>query len=669
MNKPVTRVIRFAVVLLLVSSVLFVAPFQVGADVPAYRGSRVAVGNGAGPFSASPAGIRTNSGNSPGPIVMAGASWEGATEAVPEIRIRNEGVWSEWLELDLSDDAPDNWNTGRTATAPRWLRRADEIEVRLDRPARNVEIHAVREDGRTTVASGPSAEAVGVFPGIIGRQTWAARAPTEGPEYASGVKMGFVHHTATSNDYTPFEGGAIVRAIQAFHMDTNGWKDIGYQFLVDKYGQIYEGRDGGIDKAVVGAQAQGFNTGSTAVAAIGDFRAFRPTNPMMESIANILAWKLPLHGTDPASDTVMVSAGGDRTFYPAGTPVGLATISAHRDTGRTVCPGDYLYGALDWIRVHATVRGAAFVPYPTGFFGGTYVAAGNVDGSGLDELVTGAGESGAAHVRTFGANGPPRSSFFAYPSGFYGGVRVAVARTDAAGPRKVVTGAGPSGGAHVRTFLENGTPVDSMFVYPNGFYGGVYVAAGDVDGVPGDEIVTGPGEGGGPHVRVFKANGDEIAHTFAYPDGFYGGVRVAVGNLDADPREEVITAAGPPGGPHIRVWKFSGGALHPVAGFFAYAPGFYGGVYVATAELADGSGAIVTGSGEDTTHLRVFRMDGTPLAGFFVSNRARIFSGLRVAAGRFQSSGGDALAIGGGQGSFPIARLQRTDASFLPVGP
>jgi hypothetical protein len=670
MSKPHRIALRVAAVTAVVSTQLFVSPFSVGAKVPAYRGARVPVGDGKGPFSVESHRVPSSSGNTPGPIAMVGASWVGASDAVAEVRVRNESNWSGWLDLDPGDHAEDGQSTGRSSTEPRWVKQVEEVEVRVDRPVNDVQIHVVREDGQITLPSGPSAHAVGAFPPIISRETWGARPPKDPPQYASTVKMAFVHHTATSNDYSPGDAYSIMRAIQSFHMDTNGWNDIGYQFLVDRHGQTFEGRGGGIDKAVIGAQAQGFNEGSTAVAAIGHFQADIPPNPMMESIANVLAWKLPLHGADPASDTVMVSAGGELTKYPAGTPVALATISAHRDTGRTVCPGDRLYGSLDWFRLMATLRGAALVPYPFGFFGGTYVAAGNLDNSGLDELVTGAGESGASHVRTYAANGSPRASFFAYPDGFYGGVRVAVARTEATGPRKIVTGAGPSGGAHVRMFTESGSPLESMFVYPDGFYGGVFVAGGNVDGVPGDEIVTGPGESGGPHVRVLRANGQEITHVFAYPDGFYGGVRVAAGDLDGDSQAEIVTAAGPSGGPHIRVWKMIGGSLQPISSFFAYPDGFYGGVYVAVARLADGSGAIVTGAGESGgTHLRIFRMDGTPIGGFFVAHKAPVFTGIRVAAGRFENSSTDVLAIGGGQGSYPLARLQRTNGSFLPIGP
>jgi hypothetical protein len=661
---------RVLIVSVIVAGMLVVAPFSFGATAPAYKGSKVAVGDGRGPFGVRPQRIAPNSGNPPGPIAVIGASWVGSPDAIAEGRTFNDDRWSDWFELEpAADHAEDGESTGRIATEPRWVGSVEEVEIRLDRPVESVSIHAVREDGQIRLPGGPSASAAGGLPPIIYRDQWGARAPSSAPEYASRVKMAFVHHTAGTNEYSPPGAHSIVRGIQAFHMDTNGWSDIGYQFLVDKFGQIFEGRGGGVDRPVIGAQAQGFNAESTAVAAMGNFHIAGPPNIMLEVIANLLAWKLPIHGVDPASDTIMTSGGGDLTRYPAGTPVGLASISGHRDTGRTVCPGDFLYPWLGWLREKASLRGAAYVPYPVGFFGGSFVAGGNLDNSGTDELVTGAGESGAAHVRTWGPNGLPRSSFFAYPDGFYGGVRVATARPGATGPELIVTGAGPTGGPHVRTFSENGTPVAGLFAYDGGFRGGVYVAGGNVDTAPGDELITGAGSGGGAHVRVFKPDGQPVAGFFAYPDGFYGGVRVAAGDLDGDTGAEIVTGAGPGGGSHVRVWKMIGNSLTPVSGFFAYPDGFHGGVYVGVVRLDDGSNGIVTGSGEGGRHVRVFRADGTPYAGIFVSSQASLFSGIRVGSGNFESGNPEELAIGGGEGSYPIVRLQRLNGNFLPIGP
>ena len=90
------------------------------------------------------------------------------------------------------------------------------------------------------------------------------------PRYADAVHMVFVHHTDTPNGYAPGDVPAIIRSIYTYHVRSNGWNDIGYNFLVDAYGRVFEGRAGGIDRPVIGAQTQGFNTGSVGIAVIGN---------------------------------------------------------------------------------------------------------------------------------------------------------------------------------------------------------------------------------------------------------------------------------------------------------------------------------------------------------------------------------------------------------------
>src|SRR5439155_17180028 len=169
---------------------------------------------------------------------------------------------------------------------------------------------------------------------------------------------------------------------------------------------------------------------------------------------------------------------------------------------------------------------APIMAYPSGFRGGVFVAGGEFTGDNRAEVVTGADQGGGPQVRGFYGNGTPVTSFFAYPSGFGGGVRVAAGSFGVPGSDQIVTGAGPSGGPQVRTFRWDGTPTSTFWAYSTAFTGGVYVAAGNVDGVPGDEIVTGAGQGGGPHLRVFRQDGTPIGGFFRYPSGFGGGVRV-----------------------------------------------------------------------------------------------------------------------------------------------
>ena len=268
-----------------------------------------------------------------------------------------------------------------------------------------------------------------------------------------------------------------------------------------------------------------------------------------------------------------------------------------------------------------------------GFVGGVFVTQGDLGGDGDDDVVTGAGPSGGPHVRVFHATtAAPGAAFFAYPTGFTGGVDVAVGDVDPSHPgSEIITGAGPGGGPHVRVFAGNGAPLGGFFAYPLGFTGGVHVAAGNVDGTPGDEIVTGAGRGGGPHVRVFAGNGAPLGGFFAYPLGFTGGVDVASGPLDGSPGDEIVTGAGPGGGPHVRVLRLDGSGL---SSFFPYPPAFPGGVEVAAGNVDSILGEeIITGAGPGGgPHMRVLRLDGAEVTSRF-SESLSFAGGLDVAGG------------------------------------
>ena len=162
--------------------------------------------------------------------------------------------------------------------------------------------------------------------------------PRAAPEYGE-VQAAFVHHTVSANDYTPEESPGIVLGIARYHRDSNGWNDIGYNFLVDKYGQVFEGRAGGIDQAVIGAQAQGYNSVSTGIACIGTFTALPPAEPGLDALARLIGWKLSLHGVPTEGTVIVTSRGGASNRYPSGTPVTLERIPGHRDGDSTSCPG------------------------------------------------------------------------------------------------------------------------------------------------------------------------------------------------------------------------------------------------------------------------------------------------------------------------------------------
>ena len=170
------------------------------------------------------------------------------------------------------------------------------------------------------------------------------------------VDLAFVHHTVTANEYTPEDSRTMVLGVCRFHRNSNGWNDIGYNFLVDKYGQLFEGRAGGIDKAVVGAQAQGFNSVSTGISNLGTYSDVPQSDLALDAMARLLAWKLPLHGAPVEGDVTVTSAGGSSSRYPAGRQVNFERISGHRDGNSTACPGDQLYAQLPRLRELAAGR-------------------------------------------------------------------------------------------------------------------------------------------------------------------------------------------------------------------------------------------------------------------------------------------------------------------------
>ena len=305
---------------------------------------------------------------------LVGLRWRGSAEPGVAIRTRRAGGrWSRWTPVSADrDHAPDR---GRGepqpagTTAPAWAGDADYVQYRMSRRVPGLRLHFVNTRGTTTrgervrsairrtanagvtaigglatKAVAPSrAQAAESQPRIVRRRDWGSSqcAPRNRPSYGR-VQVGFVHHTVTTNDYSREDTPAIVLGICRFHRNSNGWDDIGYNFLVDKFGVLYEGRAGGIDQPVVGAQVAGLNTKSFGVANIGTFTDQRQSGAALRSLARLIRWKLPLHGAPTSGRTTVVNAGG-------GT-LRLNRVSGHRDGNSTACPGTELYGQLPALR-------------------------------------------------------------------------------------------------------------------------------------------------------------------------------------------------------------------------------------------------------------------------------------------------------------------------------
>ena len=344
-----------------------------------------------------------------------------------EVRVRTRGgVWSPWVALAAHGDHAPDTGTGEHASDPVWTGGSDELQLRLARAPRGpLRVHLVAVPvalrrraaagaaGASRRASARAAQAGGVQPGspppIIGRDAWGAASvpPRSGPSYGA-VQAAFVHHTASVNEYGPQDSAGIVLGIAKYHRDTNGWNDIGYNFLVDRYGQVFEGRAGGVDQAVVGAHAQGYNSESTGVAQIGTFSAGGITPQAMSATAQLLGWKLSLHGVPTEGTVVLRSGGGDLNRFPSGTPVPVNRICGHRDGDATSCPGDALYAQLAELRTRASalagpvVAGgvtlavaAAAVPYgASAGFAGLVTRPGGVAPAGTPVAVQKRGSKG-----------------------------------------------------------------------------------------------------------------------------------------------------------------------------------------------------------------------------------------------------------------------------------
>lgn len=266
-------------------------------------------------------------------------------------------------------------------------------------------------------------------------------------------------------------------------------------------------------------------------------------------------------------------------YFTGGVRVAVADLFHDGNTYVVTAPGP---GGGPDIRIFEAATGRlvrSFFAYAPTFTGGVYVAVGDVNGDGVDDIITGADAGGGPHVEVFsGRDGTLLRSFMAYDINFRGGVRVAAGDVDGDGKADIITAPGPGGGPHVKVFSgADGSLIRSFFAYDANFTGGVYVAAGDVDGDGKADIITGAGAGGGPHVKVFSAGTVQIQSFFAYDASFTGGVRVAA-LTGSDGETRVLTAAGMGGGPHVRV--FNDPTKAAVDSFFAFDPNYFGGVYV-----------------------------------------------------------------------------------------
>jgi hypothetical protein len=330
-------------------------------------------------------------------FTMVGVTWRQGGESVIPARVAwgtRDGLGRPVKLFADPDEAPDADSaeaaTALSGTPPLWTGEARCARVRLRLPAgegmSDVRAVFINTSGTATdpstfdavssamarvwgMASPEPSAAITADPAIIPRAGWGAKEGMRrcgNPDYADdGVQMAYVHHTVNSNGYGKSKADDLIRGIYAYHVKGRGYCDIAYNFLIDRFGRIFEGRYGGIDQPVIGAHAMGFNTGSVGVAALGTFTVTNPPKAMVKAFTRLLAWRLDVAHVRPTGTAVMTSGGGPATKFDKGKEVTLAAISGHRDTGLTTCPGGRLYRRLRVIRRGAEVMGLPKIWNPT----------------------------------------------------------------------------------------------------------------------------------------------------------------------------------------------------------------------------------------------------------------------------------------------------------------
>jgi hypothetical protein len=311
-----------------------------------------------------------------------GVTWQHGQQAADDAlavqaRTFQDGAWSDWTDVPYHDDHgpdpdSDEARHARPGTEPLLVGEVDEVQVRIatdssapadmklavidpgeatttarEKPAIDTDTLGDDTAGTSDTSEGElslRASVTAPKPKIFSRAQWGAdESMRDAPSlHYYEVHAGFVHHTVNANDYTRAQVPSIIRGIYAYHTRSQGWSDIGYNFLVDKFGRVWEGRYGGVDRPVVGAHTLGYNDNAFAASAIGNFETARPSRAMVRAYGRLFAWKLSLHGVKAADTRQYVTS----DYFKA--------INGHRDAGATACPGINLYNRIPRIRELAT---------------------------------------------------------------------------------------------------------------------------------------------------------------------------------------------------------------------------------------------------------------------------------------------------------------------------
>jgi N-acetylmuramoyl-L-alanine amidase len=473
---------------------------------------------------------------------LVGLHWRGPGT----VRFRTHAIggrWSAWrAAAPEAEDGPDprsaeaarhgRWKLGN----PWWVGASDRIQWRLRGRVTRLRAYYVWSPTGEAPQRTPALVST---PAILPRSGWRASESIRrgAPQLARSLRFAVVHHTAGSNSYTKAQAPAVVRAIQLYHVRGNGWNDIGYNFLVDKYGQVYEGRYGGVERNVIGAHAQGFNTGSVGVALLGNYDRAAMTEAARSALVRLLAWRLDVAHVDPLTLLTWPSGGNPR--YPTGVPVLLRPISGHRDVGFTSCPGSIVYGQLGLL-----ARAVALTGLPKLYAPAATLAAGRVRFTGrlsapIPWTVTVSNQFGAP-VATGGGLGSRVDWTWDARAAAQGRYTWAIRAGPTVRPAvgTVVTGSGTA-------LMLSGVGANPSTVSPNGDGVGDSTTIKYLLGVPATVTATVLDGDGIALATLFSEAKPAGSHSFRYlPDGLPdGGYTVLISARAIDGREVVSSTS------------------------------------------------------------------------------------------------------------------------------
>lgn len=488
-----------------------------------------------------------------GGLATIGVTWSSA-DPVGEraisisVRTRDHGVWSVWQHVQYhAEEGPDpDSSEGRAAlpgTDPVYVGDVDDVQIKATatsgRPPTGMKLSLVDpgaeaapalrrpaddsaqlSSATSAVAIPARAAAVTTKPRIYSRAAWGAdeRMRDRSSLRYGEVHGGFVHHTVNANAYSRAQVPSIIRGIYAYHTQSRGWSDVGYNFLVDRFGRIWEGRYGGIRRPVVGAHTLGYNENSFAGSAIGNFDIARPPVAVERAFARLFAWKLSLHG---------ISAGSTRQYISSRY---FQAINGHRDAGQTACPGRYLYARLPRIRSLAA-------SYQRSWAGRQRTTG--VAGSGRPVVVARSRTSGELYlIRTRASGSYSRATGTGAVAGSADQV-ITAGDWDGDGRGDVITRSGSTGLLWLWRGLRGGrlAPSQQMAGFSFGRVG-LLTAAGDMTGDGRPDLI---GQPSGRAMRIYPGNGQHgLTRSYVAHSALSGRAQLGVGLWNSDGAPDTV---------------------------------------------------------------------------------------------------------------------------------